>query len=512
MQACRLAIRNLKKSFAVPVLRGVDLDIRSGDVHAIVGENGAGKTTLVNILTGLLPADEGECYLDGERYEPARARDGFAAGVSFAAQELGLVDALNVAENIALCTLSGPLSVIDRDALGKRASRALGQLDAAHIAPSAMPETLSLADRQLVELAKAMSADCRLLILDEPTAALTAQQAANVHRRMAELTEQGVAVIYISHRLQDVLEVADTVTVLRDGEVVSSLPAGDTSAPRLVQEMSGGSLMHERTDVRSARPSKILLEVRDLTTETLPHPVNLACGAGEILGIAGLAGAGKSELLQAMFGLARITGGDVVRRLDDGLLNIRNAGEAIAAGMGFVAEDRQSMGLFPHLSVLGNVMTPGANGIGGSLRRTGGAGELRAVERLIGQLAVRCTGPGQPITELSGGNQQKTLLARWLRMGVRVLLLDEPTRGVDVATKQAIYDLLFDLKLEGRSVVLASSETEELMTVCDRILILSNRRPAGELERDSWSEQAILAAAFSGFAHRDDPARAEARQ
>jgi ribose transport system ATP-binding protein len=511
MEACRLAIRNLEKSFAAPVLRGIDLDIRPGEVHALVGENGAGKTTLVNILTGLLPADAGELSLDGERYSPASARDGFAAGISFAAQELGLVDALNVAENVALRTLPGPLSVIDRDALRARASAALGQIDATHIDPAAMPANLSLADRQLVELARAMSADCRLLILDEPTAALTAQQAASVHRYIAALAERGVSVIYISHRLKDVLEIADTVTVLRDGAIVSNLPAADTSTDRLVQEMSGGVLMHNRGSEVSSRSAQMLLEVRNLTTSDLPNSVSLACGAGEILGIAGLAGAGKSELLQAMFGLAQRTDGDIVRHLADGAVSIGTAGEAMAAGMGFVAEDRQSMGLFPHLSLLGNIMTPGAIGFGRSLQQSGGRDERRAVDELIKRLAVRCTGADQPVTELSGGNQQKTLLARWLRLGVRVLLLDEPTRGVDVATKQAIYELLFELRQQGKSIVVASSENEELMTICDRILVLSNRQPAGEFLRDSWSEQAILAAAFCGFARHDDEASLEVR-
>jgi ribose transport system ATP-binding protein len=512
MEACRLTIRNLQKSFAVPVLRGIHLDVRPGEVHAIVGENGAGKSTLVNLLTGLLPADGGELLLDGEGYLPGNARDAFSAGVSFAAQEPGLVDTLDVAENIGLRALPQRCSIIDREAAAKKASSALARLDAGHIGPPAKAEDLSLADCQLVELARAMSAACRLLILDEPTAALTAQQAASVHRCMAELAAEGTSVIYISHRLQDVLEVADTVTVLRDGRVVSCLPAAETSADRLLQEMSGGVLSREGTSVRSSRAAGSLLDVRGLTTDALPDPISLRCAAGEIVGIAGLAGAGKSELLQAMFGLAQRTGGDVVCHLDAAAIRVANAREAIAAGMGFVAEDRQSMGLFPHLSVLANIMTPGSAGIGGSLRRTGGCAETAAVGRLVERLAIRCTGAGQPITELSGGNQQKTLLARWLRMGVKVLLLDEPTRGVDVPTKQAIYDLLFELREQGKSIVMASSENEELMTVCDRILVLSNRKPAAELQRGSWSEQAILSAAFSGFARRGDGARPEARQ
>jgi ribose transport system ATP-binding protein len=512
MQACRLAIRNLQKSFAVPVLRGIDLDIRPGEVHAIVGENGAGKTTLVNLLTGLLPADDGELLLDGEGYLPGNARDAFSAGVSFAAQELALVDTLDVAENIGLRALPQRCSIIDREAAAKHASSALARLGAGHLETQMKAGDLSLADRQLVELARAMSADCHLLILDEPTAALTAQQAASVHRCMAELVTKGTSVIYISHRLQDVLQVADTVTVLRDGRVVSSLPAGETSVARLLQEMSGGVLSHEGTSVRMSRAAGSLLEVRGLTTDALPDPITLHCAAGEILGIAGLAGAGKSELLLAMFGLERKTGGDVLCPVGEGAVSIASAGQAVKAGVGFVAEDRQSMGLFPHLSVLANVMTPGATGIVGTMRTTGGVGERRAVGQLIERLAIRCTGADQPVTELSGGNQQKTLLARWLRMGANVLLLDEPTRGVDVATKQAIYDLLFELREQGKSIVVASSENEELMTVCDRILVLSNRKPAAELQRGSWSEQAILSAAFSGFARRDDHAMPETRQ
>lgn len=268
----------------------------------------------------------------------------------------------------------------------------------------------------------------------------------------------------------------------------------------MLEEMTGRAPAEAGAGGEARAPRHCLLEARALTTGALPQPIDLRCHGGEIVGIAGLAGAGKTELLRAIFGLDRRTGGALVRHLDDGSVMVDNASQAVRAGAGLVAEDRQSMGLFPQLSVLGNVMTPGATGIGSSLRRTGGSAERRATEELIARLDIRCTGTGQAVTELSGGNQQKTLIARWLRLGVEVLLLDEPTRGVDVATKRAIYELLRELRRQGKAIVVASSENEELMTICDRILVLSNREPAVELRPDAWSEQAILSAAFSGFA------------
>jgi len=504
MHACRLAIRNLCKSFAVPVLRDVTLDIAPGEIHAIVGENGAGKSTLVNILAGLLPADAGELYLDGDRYQPKNAREGFSAGVSFAAQELGLVDALNVAENIALRRLPHHWSILDRQVLATQASIALDKLGAGHIDSASALDHLSLADRQLVELAKAMGGSCRLLILDEPTAALTAQQAEIVHRQMSALAAGGTAVIFISHRLNEVLAVADTVTVLRDGEVASSVPASATSARRLMQEMTGKAATPGTGQRAETAAGRVLLDVHQLTTATLPTPVDFVCRSGEIVGLAGLAGAGKSELLQAMFGLQRLSGGRVVRHLDRAKVSIGNAHQAVLAGIGYLAEDRKSMGLYPGLSVLENLMIPGSPGFSGSFRWTRSRSEQQLSRQMIERLDIRCTGPDQPMTELSGGNQQKTLIGRWLRTDIDILLLDEPTRGVDIGTKNAIYELLSELRRQGMAIVVASSENEELMAISDRIVVLSNREPVAEFERARFAEEDILSAAFAGFA---SPAR-----
>ena len=502
MPGPRLSIRALRKSFNVPVLKGVDLDIDPGEIHAIVGENGAGKSTLVNVLAGLLPMDGGELFLDGEAYEPANARNAVEAGVSFAAQELSIVDSLSVAENIALRALPRRGLAIDRRSLNDKARKLLARVGMEEIEPETTADHLSLANRQRLELAKAIYTDCRLLILDEPTASLNASQAERVHRIIGEMAAAGVAVVYISHRLSDVLAIADTVTVLRDGEVISSVPATDTSVERMMAEMTGGEIAAAVHRHDSDDEGPLMLEARAVTTTDLPHEVDLACRGGEIIGFAGLAGAGKTELLQALFGLVPLKSGSIVRHLPDKQAVIRSPGEAVRSGVGFLAENRQAMGIFPGLSVLDNVMTPGGAASSSPLSMIDRKAESAAGDKLKGQLTIRCGGLDQPIEQLSGGNQQKALIARWLRRDARVLLLDEPTRGVDVGTKEAIYRLLLALRDDGRSIVVSSSENEELMTICDRIVVMSNRKPVAEFHRGNWSENAILSAAFRAFAER----------
>ena len=496
MPGPRLSIRALCKSFNAPVLRGIDLDVAAGEIHAVVGENGAGKSTLVNVLTGLLPSDSGTLSLDGEAYEPTRVRGGFDAGISFAAQELSIIEDLTVAENIALKGLPRRGIAVDRHGLAESTRHLLDRVGLGGTGPSEMAGVLSLANRQLLEFAKAISADCRLLLLDEPTASLNAQQAERVHRIIREIAADGVTVIYISHRLADVLSIADKVTVLRDGEVISTVPTVETSTDRMMAEMTGGVMEGAARDHEAAGNGPLMLEARGITTRSLPHAIDLACHGREIVGIAGLAGAGKSELLQALFGLDSLETGSLVRHGAGNEIPIRSPGESVRSGIGFLAENRQAMGIFPGMSVLDNMMVPCSMPVLTPVNRSA---EAAAGAGFATSLAIRCAGLDQPIEQLSGGNQQKALLARWLRRESDVLLLDEPTRGVDVGTKEAIYRLLLDLRGSGKSIAVSSSENEELMTICDRIIVLSNRRVVAEFHRGDWSEAAILSAAFQAF-------------
>ena len=493
----RLVIKNLNKSYAAPVLHDVDLVVGRGQIHAIVGENGAGKTTLARILAGLTTRDSGALLLNQERYDPHQPTDAFLNGVSMAAQELSAISTLTIAENLQLRRLPSTNGVIKLATLADTATAALEKVGLGRLDTGTLAGDLSLAERQLLEFAKAILDRPGLLLLDEPTAALTRPQADRLHALIREVAEQGTSVIYISHRLEDVLNVADVVSVLRDGRLVASGPANDFSADDLVRHMAGDVF----APVKRSAPQRgdTLLRIEDVMTADLPHPVSLDLGAGEIVGLAGLEGAGRSELLHAGFGLVPLMGGQVTRLTESGAVSVDSARTAVAAGMAMLGEDRQATGLYRGLSVRDNMMLPGKPTENTMTSVIDQRLELSNAEKLINRVGVRCRGPEQDIAELSGGNQQKALLARWLNCESEVFLLDEPTRGVDVATKSAIYDLLRELASDGCGVVVASSEIEELMTVSDRILVLSNRQIVEAFVRPNWSETAILSAAFSGF-------------
>lgn len=495
----RLRISNLNKSFSTPVLTDISLTIAPGEIHAVVGENGAGKTTLGSILAGFLNKDSGEIILDETAYEPANPTDAFKAGISCATQELSLIDTLSVAENIALRKLPQYHSVILKKDLYQQTRTLLRVVGLDYLEPDRKTETLSLAERQLVELAKALSMDCRVLILDEPTAALTASQTDHLNKVITDLANSGTSVIYISHRLQDVLEVSDTITVLRDGRIVTTAPANTLSVAHLMEYMSGDT--HQGNSRLSAatpdRPS--VLEVSRITTRELPHEISFTCYEEEIIGIAGLSGSGRSELLNALFGLSPLLGGRISRHAANGKTDVKNPGMAKRAGMAYLGEDRQSMGLYSGHSILTNMMTPGDSQSFTSLALLDNKREKQAGDELVGALDIKCRSLGQDITQLSGGNQQKVLIARWLHCDADIFLFDEPTRGIDVGAKNTIYNLMYELQDNRKTVLMTSSEIEELMTVCNRIFVMSDRKLVSEFKRDNWSEAAILAASFSEF-------------
>jgi ribose transport system ATP-binding protein len=499
MDTASLNISNVSKSFSVPVLKEINLTISKGEIHAIVGENGAGKTTLVNILAGNIPKDSGSIILDGNVYAPSKPKDAFKAGISCATQELSLINTLSVAENIGLREFPRRNSIILKDALVHKARQLLHLVGLEDLNPDVLVEELGLAERQLVEIAKALSSDCSILILDEPTAALTGPQANHLHKIITDLVKNGTSIIYISHRLQDVINIADTVTVLRDGQVVMTKHSGKLSVTDLMEYMSGNVQSKNKDQSVSQQNSSPVLEVCSITNDELPHKISFSCYENEIIGIAGLSGSGRSELLNALFGLSPLTDGHIIRITSTGHIDIKNSVTAKKFGIAYLGEDRQSMGIYSDQSVLTNMMMPGHSSGFASLRLLNDSMEKSAADRLVDTLSIKCNSLDQDIDQLSGGNQQKVLIARWLYCNSDIFLFDEPTRGVDVGAKKTIYDHMFELRNNGKTILITSSEIEELLTVSDRIFVLSDRKLVKEYTKSNWSEAEILEASFSEF-------------
>ena len=489
-----LQISNLCKDYATPVLRNLDLQVTAGEIHGVVGENGAGKSTLLKILSGLTSPGAGTVVLDGEPLLTKNPQAAHRAGVSLCSQELSLIDNLNVAENIGLRALPGRLG-LDKALLATRCRTLLSELQL-DLAPGTMVGSLNLAERQMVELAKTLNVQARLLLLDEPTSALNDQQAQALHRVLRERAKSGASVLYVSHRLNDVLNLCDYVWVLRDGEMVHHAPSSQLTTAELIRHMSGADALTQQREGGSRRLGPIHLSVRNLLTEKMQQPVSLDCHRGEIFGLAGLMGAGRTELLDAIYGLVPHSSGSVVLCRGEERIALSSVNAAIRSGVGMVPENRASHGIFAGLAVAFNTTIAELGRIA-TRHLLKPRREKAAVEKLIQRLNIKSEGVDQPIEALSGGNQQKVILARWLHRECSLLLLDEPTRGVDVAAKLAIHDLLRELRDQGLCVVIASSELQELLTLCDRIAVMSSGQLVRTFDRDEFNQETILAAAFS---------------
>ena len=502
----RLKIEGLSKRFAAPVLNQVGLQIARGGVHGLVGENGAGKSTLINIVSGLLAADAGDISLNGKASPRSSRRKALDHGVALASQELSLIETLSVAENILLSDLPGQSLGIARVQSRARARELMDLVGLVEVSTDDRLSTLTLAQKQLVELAKALSmpeANCQLLILDEPTSALTGPQADRLHEIIRDRADAGLSVLYVSHRLEDVLQVCDEVSVLRDGAIALCAPSSALTSNDLIKAMSGEALMVHKDD-NSKTPGEPCLRVAQLATDIFPEPISLCCHRGEILGIAGLAGSGRSELLHSIFGLSAESKGSVLLMdaIDNHEIVIDSPSQAVKNGIALIAEDRKSQGIFADKSVSMNSTVAELGKLRGALSTILPRRERQVTEELIDRLKVKCEGPLQSIDRLSGGNQQKVLIARWLQARANVWLLDEPTRGVDVTSKLAIHEQLRKLRDDGAALLMVSSELEELMALCDRILVLSNGKQVAEFQRGQWSKEMLLEAAFSEYTHR----------
>ena len=501
--APRISIEGLCKSFASPVLKDVDLEISPGSIRGLVGENGAGKSTLIHIICGLLNFDRGSILIDGTKFSPRSRKASLDRGIALVSQELSLIDTLSVRENILLTALPTKQLRIDPRSVSEQAEELIRLVGLGHISPQAAAASLSLAEKQLVELAKALSLPeklCNLLILDEPTSALTTPQIERVHQIIKERASSGTSVIYVSHRLEDVIKVCDSVSVLKDGEVVLTSASEALSSKTLIRAMSGEEYIdHGNTLHREVGPLR--LKVNGLSSVEFPTPISLECHQSEILGIAGLAGAGRSELVHTIFGLAKKRRGEVVLHKEGTEITINNAGMAVRNGMALIAEDRKTQGLFMDKSLAFNTTIAGWGKLGNALTAVLPNRERRATNELLQRLKVKYDGVLQKINTLSGGNQQKVLIARWLNTQADVWLLDEPTRGVDVSSKMAIHEQLRNQRDRGALLIIVSSELEELMALCDRILVLSEKEPVRIFKRGEWTKEQLLEAAFSGHSN-----------
>ncbi|WUH97115.1 sugar ABC transporter ATP-binding protein [Spirillospora sp. NBC_00431] len=508
-----LVMRGIVKGFpGVRALDGVDLDVRSGEVHCLLGQNGAGKSTLIKVLAGAHQPDAGEIVFAGAPVWLAGPTAAMRAGIATIYQELDLVDGLSVAENIFLGHEKATFGFTRRGDTERAARALLGRLGHAEIPPRREVGRLPAAGKQVVSMARALSHDARLIVMDEPSAALAHDEVGNLFRIIRELTGAGVAVVYISHRLAEIREIGDRVTVLKDGRAVAvGLPARTTSTGEIVSLMTGRDVEYvfpERPDEpRRDRPE--ILRVEGLTLPGSFEDVSLTVHAGEIVGLAGLVGSGRSEILETVYGARRPARGRVL--VDGRPVRPGDTGAAVRRGMGMAPEERKSQALLPDETVAGNVSVAGLSryaSFGWLDRRR----ELAAVRRQIEALDIRPPDPGRPVVTLSGGNQQKVVLARWLlgatgkdttgkdAAGLRLLILDEPTRGVDVGARAELYALIRELAGRGIGVLLVSSEVPEVLGLADRVLVVRDGRIVHTGDARDLDERAVLNMIMEGSA------------
>lgn len=502
-----LRAERVSKSFAgVKALHDVDFDLRHGEVHALMGENGAGKSTLMKILAGVHTSYDGTILVEGFAASFGGVRDAEEAGVAIIHQELNLVPELSVADNIFLGReplIGGVL--IDRRRMVRAAERLLARLGVT-IAPDTRIAGLRVGEQQLVEIAKALSLNARILIMDEPTSALSSSECDRLFKIVRQLASEGVAIIYTSHRIEEVLELADRVTVLRDGRRVVTARIDELSRTAIISAMVGREMAANERGA-TAQDGAVVLSVQDLTLDTLGphgwrrtlHGVSFELKRGEILGVGGLLGSGRTEILESIFGVARgwRTGSIAI---DGAAVDINSPSDAYHLGVALVSEDRKERGLHLTDSICDNVALPSI----GALSRFG----LRAFAReralaadMVKRLSVRCTGIGQEAAALSGGNQQKVVIGKWLATEPRILLLDEPTRGIDIGAKLEIYRLIFDLAAQGLGIIVVTSEMPELLLLSDRILVMCEGRQTGILARENATQETVMRLAAPGMAN-----------
>ncbi|HSR13487.1 MAG TPA: sugar ABC transporter ATP-binding protein [Thermodesulfobacteriota bacterium] len=490
---------SLTKTFpGVKALANVDFDIQAGEVHVLLGENGAGKSTLVKILTGIYHPDSGDIRIHGK---PVRLRspiEAFREGIAAIHQEFAIVPYLDAATNIFLgrTPCRGPLGIVDRGALYRDAQKYLDSLEAG-IDARTIVNDLGVGKRQLVEIAKALSASARILFMDEPTSALTHDERAHLFKTIRELKSKGLGIVYSSHKLEEVHEIGDRVTVLRDGEKISTLPVSEVTVDELIQMMVGRQ-MSQKFQKEQVAAGETAFEVRRLSRKGVLRDISFSVRKGEIVGLAGLVGAGRTELAQCLFGVDPIDSGEIY--VQGKPVAIRNPRDAISNGIALLTENRKKQGLFMSLDVQDNIAIPAINAV-----RTASAyvrrgvihrdRQRRVAEDYVSRLRIKTPSLFHMVSSLSGGNQQKVILAKWLALNPRFIIFDEPTRGIDVGAKTEIYLLMESLLKQGIGVLMISSELPEIIALSDRILVLAKGRITGEFTQKEATQEKIMACA-----------------
>lgn len=491
-----LDIKHLTKRFpGVTALDDVSLQIRRGETHILLGENGAGKSSLIKVISGIYTAEEGEILYNDAPHTPERPRDALEAGIQVIHQELNLLTYLTVAENILFEKLPSRFGVVDKRTLTQAAQELLDEVGL-DVSPNTPLEQLGVAQMQLVEIAKALSAESQVLIMDEPTATLTSKEIDRLFTIIHKLKEKGVTIIYISHRLQEVFEIGDRFSVLRNGRLVGTHPLAGSEVSDIVKMMVGRELAHEYLFRNDIAPGQEMFRVEGVRVKDSAHPASFSVREGEILGVAGLVGSGRTEMLRAIFGADPKDAGELY--LQGERIEINHPRDAVKQGISFLTENRKEQGLILDMPCYANITVTNLSEISRSgLLQT--SQELAASERLIDDLAIKTPSNQQLVRNLSGGNQQKIVIAKWLFRNTKVLMIDEPTRGIDVGAKYEIYTLLWDLAAQGKAIIMVSSDLPEIMGICHRVIVFSKGKISGEADRADFDQEQILSLAYQEY-------------
>lgn len=492
-----IEMTGIDKSFSGnQVLKNVDFEIKRGEIHALMGENGAGKSTLIKVLTGIHPRDRGVVKVDGKEVMYNNPKEAEESGMAVIHQELNIIPHLTVTENMFLGKelTYGKTGIMNKNAMRKQTIESLKRLGVTNINPDQSAGKLSVGQQQMIEIARALDTDARLIVMDEPTSALTDREIESLFSVIDSLKSQNVSIVYISHRMEEIFNICDRITILRDGEYIGTKKIADTSFEEVVKMMVGRELGNQFPE-RDHPVGDVVFEIDNLCRDKYFQNVSFKVKEGEILGVAGLMGAGRSEVMETIFGFEKKDEGSI--KLHGESLRINHPRDAIKAGIGFITEDRKSKGLVIDASIRENIALTNLK----TLSKSGvisNAKENKMVADLIERLRVRTTGQEQEVKSLSGGNQQKVVIAKWLGINPKVLILDEPTRGVDVGAKQEIYNIMNELTEIGVAIIMISSELPEVLGVSDRIMVMYEGKVTAFLDSDEADQEKIMTAATGG--------------